>query len=258
MKYFLIVLGVAAVIVVGVVALQRLAMPAGSSPTPSISASATPTRTPTPTSVGATPTPGLIVHEAKGYTVAIQNFAFTPASITVKQGDVITFKNMDQTQHTVTAYATGAFDSGFISPGTQWTLQTANLAPGTYTYHCNIHTTMQGTIIIQSLASAPTPTPTGVTPSPTQTPTPTGVGAQAHTVQMQNHAYVPATLTVSRGDTVIFVGSDAFYSVIVDGRASGRMQPNQPWTLNSGDFPAGTYQIHDAAYLTMRGTLIIE
>jgi plastocyanin len=216
---------------------------ASTAPIPKPSAVHTPTATPTPT-------PGLVVQEAKAYNVAMQNFAFAPASIIVKQGDVVVFQNNDQTQHTVTSDTAGAFDSGRIDPGSQWMLETANMAPGTYKFHCTIHPTMQGTLTIQPLTPAPS---MSVAPSLSPSPTP-----QTYTVQMQNHTYVPAALTVTRGDTVIFVGSDAFYSVIVDGRASGRMQPNQPWTLHSSDFSAGTYQIHDAAYSTMRGTLVIQ
>lgn len=126
----------------------RASAPTSPTPTPAISATPTPqpsvVRTPTPT-----PTPDLIVREAVIHTVTIRNFAFAPSSVTVKHGDVVIFKNMDSTQHTVTSATRGAFESGSLAAGAQWMLATANMAPGTYQYHCSIHTTMQGTIIIQ-------------------------------------------------------------------------------------------------------------
>jgi plastocyanin len=118
-----------------------------STPTPTVTATATKTPTPVPTQTPS-PTPGLIVHEAATHTVVLQNFSFNPSSTTVQKGDIVIFKNMDPTQHTVTS-DTGVFDSGHLDPSTQWTLTTANMAPGTYPFHCNIHTTMHGILIIQ-------------------------------------------------------------------------------------------------------------
>ena len=113
-------------------------------PTPLVTPTATVTKpTPSPT-----PTPGLQVHVSKIFKVSIQNFSFTPATVTVTKGDVVVFTNNDQVTHTVTS-DTGAFTAGTVSPKSEFTVATANLAPGTYAYHCAIHTTMHGTIIVQ-------------------------------------------------------------------------------------------------------------
>ena len=82
------------------------------------------------------------------YNVSIQNFAFAPASITVKKGDKIIFLNHDTAPHTVTSDSTG-FDSGTMGSGKGWTLDTTQLAPGTYKYHCAIHPMMTGTVIVK-------------------------------------------------------------------------------------------------------------
>jgi|GEM_PF-599022 len=78
----------------------------------------------------------------------IQGFSFSPSSITVKKGAKISFTNHDPVTHTVTADA-GAFESGSITTGSTYTLDTSTLAAGTYTYHCTPHPNMKGTIIVQ-------------------------------------------------------------------------------------------------------------
>jgi amicyanin len=80
--------------------------------------------------------------------VNIDNFAFSPAKITVKVGTTVTWTNKDSVTHTVTSDdgSAAAFDSGNLESGKtyQFTFQKA----GTYTYHCNIHPDMQGTIVV--------------------------------------------------------------------------------------------------------------
>lgn len=135
----------------------------GSSGAPTVTATPTPTatllptasatKTPMPTAqpavkMTATPTPGIIIHETQLHTVTIANFAFAQPSITVARGDVVVFKNTDSVAHTATAL-NGSFDTGSIAPGQQATIATANLAPGTYQYHCSFHSTMLGTITVQ-------------------------------------------------------------------------------------------------------------
>jgi plastocyanin len=76
-------------------------------------------------------------------TVAIKNFAFSPNPITVKTGTTLTVVNNDTITHTFTANS-GAFDTGDLAGGRR-----AHLAldrPGTYAYHCQIHTFMKGTV----------------------------------------------------------------------------------------------------------------
>jgi plastocyanin len=72
--------------------------------------------------------------------------AFGPGSITVSVGTTITWHNNDGINHTSTSN-TGVWDTGAIPPGGSKT-QTFATA-GTFPYHCNIHTMMTGTIIVQ-------------------------------------------------------------------------------------------------------------
>ena len=91
---------------------------------------------------------GLHVVVSKVYTVNIQGFSFAQASLTVKKGDKVTFTNKDSVGHTVTADG-GAFNSSLLLQGQTYTVDTANLAAGTYTYYCAPHPNMKGTIIVQ-------------------------------------------------------------------------------------------------------------
>jgi plastocyanin len=77
--------------------------------------------------------------------ITIEGFAFSAA--TVKPGASVTIDNKDSAPHTVTADENSAFDSGSINGGASGTI-TAPTEPGTYAFHCNIHSSMQGTLTV--------------------------------------------------------------------------------------------------------------
>ena len=77
--------------------------------------------------------------------VHIKNFAFSPATITVKAGSTVVWTNDDSIQHDIT------FDGGGIASNVMnhndtfsHTFPTA----GTYHYICSIHPFMHGTVIV--------------------------------------------------------------------------------------------------------------
>lgn len=78
--------------------------------------------------------------------VAISGYAYGPATVTVTPGTTITFTNHDQTAHTATSTLTG-FDSGTIDPGKSASITITK--PGTYTYYCQFHAFMHGTITVK-------------------------------------------------------------------------------------------------------------
>jgi len=85
-----------------------------------------------------------------GNTVVIKNFAFDPSSLTVKSGTVVTWTNQDGAPHTIVS-DTGspvAFSSDSLSSGASYSFMFTQ--PGTYTYHCSIHPSMKGTIMVTS------------------------------------------------------------------------------------------------------------
>jgi plastocyanin len=86
------------------------------------------------------------VNTTTGNTVAIQSFAFSPASLTVKAGDTVVWTNMDSAQHTVTSDSGSELNSALLANGQTYshTFTTA----GTYPYHCTVHASMHGTITV--------------------------------------------------------------------------------------------------------------
>jgi plastocyanin len=77
--------------------------------------------------------------------VTIKDFAFGPADIQAKVGDVITFTNNDSAPHTA-SLDDGSCSTGTISPNSSDGLTFT--AAGTYPFHCKIHSSMKGTITI--------------------------------------------------------------------------------------------------------------
>jgi plastocyanin len=78
-------------------------------------------------------------------TVAITNFAFSPATVTVKAGTTVTWTNKDEEAHTVTAQ-----DKSFASPPLDagQTYTHTFTAPGTYAYLCTIHPFMTAVVVV--------------------------------------------------------------------------------------------------------------
>jgi plastocyanin len=80
--------------------------------------------------------------------ITIQNFAFSPADLTVAPGATVTVTNKDQVTHTLTA-TKGVFNTGDIAAGQSKTFTAPN-SPGTYPYICSIHQYMSGTLVVSS------------------------------------------------------------------------------------------------------------
>ncbi len=82
--------------------------------------------------------------------VKIDNFSFTPKSMTVKAGAVVTWTNRDDIPHTATST-----ERKFASPvlDTDQAFSFKFQEPGSYPYFCKIHPTMTGTIVVERDAS---------------------------------------------------------------------------------------------------------
>ena len=92
-------------------------------------------------SASATGSPGA----AAGDQVSIDNFAFAPATLTVKVGSTVTWTNRDEEPHTV-----AASDGSFHSPGmgTGATFSHTFGTAGKFDYVCSIHPMMHGTVVV--------------------------------------------------------------------------------------------------------------
>src|SRR5215468_3922838 len=73
--------------------------------------------------------------------VKIDNFSFTPQTLTVKAGTSVTWTNADDIPHTVVA-DDKSFKSKVLDTDEQFTYTFTK--PGTYTYFCSIHPKMTG------------------------------------------------------------------------------------------------------------------
>jgi plastocyanin len=78
--------------------------------------------------------------------VRIVQFAFVPASLDVPVGTRVSWTNGDPEPHTITADG-GQFDSRQLDPGASFSVVLK--APGTITYHCDIHPTMVGAVVVR-------------------------------------------------------------------------------------------------------------
>jgi plastocyanin len=87
--------------------------------------------------------PSAVVSRGNGARLTIANYAFSPTTLTVRAGATVSVTNTDSTAHTATAES-GAFDSGTLKPGRSAHLTLSK--PGTYTYLCQFHAFMTGTI----------------------------------------------------------------------------------------------------------------
>jgi plastocyanin len=78
--------------------------------------------------------------------VSIDNFSFSPATLTVARGATVTWVNHDDVPHTVTAN-----DKQFGSKAmdTDDRFSQVFTAPGTYPYFCAVHPHMTGQIIVK-------------------------------------------------------------------------------------------------------------
>lgn len=78
-------------------------------------------------------------------TVAIKDFKFVPAVITVKAGTVVTWTNSDDVEHSATG-DDKSFDSRLFGKGKTYSYTFTKA--GTYEYHCTLHQYMKGTVIV--------------------------------------------------------------------------------------------------------------
>jgi plastocyanin len=131
-----VVAAVAAVAATGV-----LAAGCGSSTSSSTTSKAAPAAAATATSSSSAP--AVSAHKVD---VSISGYAFHPATITVATGARVTFTNHDQTAHTATSTKPG-FDTGTVKPGKSATVLLKR--PGTYTFCCQFHAFMRGTIVVK-------------------------------------------------------------------------------------------------------------
>jgi plastocyanin len=86
---------------------------------------------------------------APGAAVTMVNISFAPGVVTINPGEVVTWTNDDGFAHTVSA-DDGSWASGIV-PG-HASFSRAFDAPGVVAYHCAIHATMHGSVLVRDPA----------------------------------------------------------------------------------------------------------
>ncbi len=82
----------------------------------------------------------------EGSTITIQNFAFSPASVTIPKGTTVTWINEDSVNHQIVDDAGTVFSSESLPKGAVYSFKFDN--SGSYPYHCSIHPSMKGVVIV--------------------------------------------------------------------------------------------------------------
>ena len=153
--------------------------------------------------------------------VTIVNFAFQPGATSIHVGDSVTWTWSSKnggTPHSTTSDSSSSvqWDSGTKTSGSFTQTFTS---PGTFSYHCSVHSNMTGTITVlpnpaatatPTATTAPTPLPTAAvaptsTPRGVNTPTPTPTATSSPTAVATGTSSVP---TVTPTSTVAAAATD--------------------------------------------------
>ena len=143
MKHKLLFLAIATVIFLLIAGCSQSAPPAQQGAQP-------PAGTP-PSSNASAPQPPA---QASPSTVTIENFAFSPSTITVKVGATVTWLNKDSAPHQIASNPHPAHTdlpglfSGILSNGQSYSF-TFNQT-GAFGYHCHVHPSMTGTVVVEA------------------------------------------------------------------------------------------------------------
>jgi plastocyanin len=78
-------------------------------------------------------------------------YSFYPSPATVRADQIIVWRNLDTVTHHL-VLDDGSIDTGTLAPGTLSQPETVGL--GTKTYHCTIHPSMVGTVIVTGPSSS--------------------------------------------------------------------------------------------------------
>ena len=146
---------------------------------------------PGPLWVGPATTDATIGPPRDRYEVVADDNLFKSAGLTIRAGATVAWQNVGTRPHTVTALH-GTFASGNLEPGQQFTHTFAQ--PGTYTYLCDYHAGMVGTINVVAAAA-------GQAPRPPEVRRPVVIGAAAGSAAGVTHGGAPTTPLPATGQT---------------------------------------------------------
>jgi amicyanin len=93
---------------------------------------------------------GIIVARAQNAATAISidNFTFTPATVTIKAGTTVTWSNKDDIPHGIAATGNAFAKSKTLDTDDIYSFTFTT--PGTYQYFCYVHPHMTGKIVVEA------------------------------------------------------------------------------------------------------------
>ena len=106
----------------------------------------------TATMLAAVVIPTAAQNAAPGSSVSIDNFTFTPASLTVKAGTTVTWTNKDDIPHGIAAANNEFKRSKALDTDDNFSFTFTT--PGTYKYFCYLHPHMTGTIVVEAASGS--------------------------------------------------------------------------------------------------------
>lgn len=92
--------------------------------------------------------PATTSRDGSSAALTIQSFAYSPTPLTVAPGAQVAVTNKDSAEHTATSDQKGLFKADDIKQG-QTVSFTAPTKPGTYTFFCDYHPSMHGTLVVR-------------------------------------------------------------------------------------------------------------
>jgi plastocyanin len=100
--------------------------------------------------VGALMAASVLFAQADGptSTLSIDNFTFTPQTLTVKAGTTVTWINRDDIPHGIASSNSAFKKSGALDTDDSYSFTFTT--PGTYQYFCYLHPHMVGSIVVEA------------------------------------------------------------------------------------------------------------
>src|SRR3984885_12701193 len=102
----------------------------------------------TATALAAVVLPGWADTAPQTITISIDNFTFTPQTMTVKTGTTVTWTNKDDIPHGIAATNNAFTRSKALDTDDSFSFTFTT--PGTFQYFCYVHPHMTGTIVVEA------------------------------------------------------------------------------------------------------------
>lgn len=160
---------------------------------------------------------------AATHQITIKNYAYGSGSMSISQGDTVTWTNKDSVPHDVVVTSGPVkFRSPMLTEGKSWSYTFSQAGP--YSYTCSVHPDMNATVTVKAKAAAPapaattpaapahttghtetTPTATPATPTPTATtaPAPAGSAYVATTADQAQPSLDPLLLLLGLSTAIV-------------------------------------------------------